>query len=329
MAVRGAVFTLMAIVVAAFILSSERLATGTFTMTKAEADAAATRVSIVNVFVDTFEEHATNVLGTAGYFALKNISKKIGLEGEYIVDMNHTVEQCLRYNTLPMGFTSHECLPGVYRLNDSIELLADLAFSELGISTQYSIHEIWVDEAEPFEVRFWMNISYNLSDPLVSWVVKDRILMAAVDVTGIEDPIYEHMIADQNYTAQRTFAKTRWKHFEFYFEPFKEFYDNGSYAINVQSPSVLYRYVGLLDGSSCCGVESVVNWSRIPNGIQTHMDAKNWSYIDFHFHNRTIFNCGGASGADLLPFPDHRVRLDRDRILNQFNLTVNASFDCN
>lgn len=299
---KGVFFTIMALLIIAFLLTSESLISTPLTASLADTSAANSRVTVMNSFIDTFESQASSSLATAGYFALQNISSGIQKDGSFITDMNTTVDHCIRVQP-------QNCMYNNQSLNTTLNTLIALGRTNFSINTTYTIEKVWVSEDRPFEVIFWMNISYNISDPFANWTVTTKTLSAPVDVTGILDPAYARANSS-NVTITRVFSRTSTRYGQFSNSTFYQYYEGRQYIANPGvnapgtyhfGPSVLQRYAGdLLNGSACCGIESVVYFYGINATLRNDPQLVNWSFVDYLFFSReTIapFSCASISST--------------------------------
>jgi hypothetical protein len=337
---KGVFFTIMALLLIAFLIATQQSHLTAITATKVDTTAAHARATVMNNYADAFETQAANSLALAGYFTLQNLSSRIAQSRTFVSNMNASARFCMNNKTAP-----HNCLNASQTINATLDQLTTLASSDLGITTTYDITNVWVTEERPFEVIFWMNISYNISDPFASWRVENRTISAPVDVTGIQDPLYAYLNAS-NITRTRNFSQTGIRPMQFTNTSFYSYYTNRSYIANAGNntpgeltygPSVLQRYAGnFTNGSSCCGIESVMHISDL--NFSTYSDPRraNWSFVDFQFvvkDTTPAFRCDQNENAkfnyNTLPSPHYTLRLDSDRFSNvYYNISNHANYTC-
>jgi hypothetical protein len=334
---KGIFFTVIALLVLAFLITYQHL---TFNppLSAGTDPAARSRVITMNDYAAAFETYAAQSLAAAGYLSLQNLSAQIRTQGTFLRDVNASVTFCLNNRTRDTN-----CLNRTQTINASLTQLVTLAQTNLSISTQYVINNIWVTEEQPFEVIFWMNMSYNISDPFASWKVENKVVSAAVDVTGIEDPAYAFYNAS-GLVRTRTFSATPFHRTQFTNATFTSFYLNQSYTSNPgintpgtsrSAPSVLQRYTGtLLNGSACCGVESVLRVQYINSTTLADPRLVNWSFVDYQFFSKASiapFDCSLQQNAKLRndAFADRLVRLDSYHFFNVYNLSLYLNYSCN
>lgn len=325
---KGIVFTLMAIVVIAFIFASSSVVEKPETRAEIETESARTRVAMMNSYLDTLEAHAAASLATAGYFTLKNMSKKVTNDGFFLTmaEVNHTVDNCITNNTIRVLGVDHDCLNGSQRVQVSLNQLRSLGQTNLGLNTEFEIHRAWVVDTEPYEVTFYMNISYNITDPIFAkWQRQHIVIGAPVYVEGIADPTFQYLVANGYLTQPRNFSESEVRRFQFNPAVFPLHYGNASYiSVEGLGPSVLNKYAGWnLEQSSCCGIESVVTESEI--GFLPG-SARNYSLVDHQFTSqlqgtRGLMNCENLT---LRAFDDRSgdtVVMHWDSFINIYNLT--------
>lgn len=334
---KGVVFTLIAIVLAVFLLATSELLDPPESAIAQDTRAAQSRVAVMSAYSTTFEQHAHDTLATAGYFTLQNMSARVRDERIFFSGgargVNATVNGCIVGNTILVRGAAQRCLPGRIGVNESLDMLVALAEEELGIATTYRVAEAWVIEEKPMQVAFFMRISYNVSDAFASWVVQDRIIRADVDVTGIEDPVYAYLSSpiDPKTSERRNFSLSPLRLSQLNASTFPAFYANRSYLfLENRSPSVLQRYAGNLTArSACCGVESVVSRAMLSPAPSSYA---NYSMSDHQLAahlNGTLarFNCasGEVKGIDVA---GRVLVLDAWRFDSLFGLTANATTAC-
>lgn len=335
---RGIFFTIMALLVVAFLLTYQHLTVGSTTPESADSAAARSRIVTMNDYASTFESYAGQSLASAGYLTLQNLSAQIRAQHKYLDNVNASITFCLNNKT-----KSTNCVNATQTLNASLDQLTALARTNLSIDTTYAIEQVWVTEERPFEVVFWMNISYTITDPFATWVVTNQTIKAPVDVTGIEDPSFAYNNASGTVRT-RTFSQTQFRRTQFDNATFTLFYYNQSYITNPGvnpatsyqfAPSVLQRYAGqLLNGSGCCGIESVLRVQYIDTATINDPRLVNWSFVDYEFFSRTTippFDCSKSENIKLQnkAFADRNLRLDAHHFNNIYNLSSYANYSCN
>lgn len=334
---RGIFFTVMAILILAFLITYQHITLKPSTAAGMNSIAARSRVITMNDYASAFENYASQSLATAGYLSLQNLSAQVRARQAYLTDVNASITYCLNNKTKDTN-----CLLPSQTMNTTLAQLITLAETNLSITTTYEIQQMWVTEEQPLQVIFWMNISYNLSDPFASWQVENRTLRVAVDVTGIEDPAFSYNNAT-GLLRTRVFSLTPLHRTQFDNTTFTSFYYNQSYVSNPGmnppgefqfAPSVLQRYTGkLLNGSACCGVESVLSIPYMDTATLNDPRLVNWSFVDYEFFSRAtipVFSCSTPQNGKLRndAFPDRRVRLDVYHLDNVYNLTRYANYTC-
>lgn len=341
MAVRkGVFFTIMALLIVAFLLTSERLISTPLTASFADTSAAASRITVMNGFMSTFESQVSSSLATAGYFALQNTSAGIQKNGSFISDMNATLDHCIRVRP-------QSCMHNNQSFNTTLQELIDIGKSNFSINTAYKVEKVWVSESEPFEVLLWMNISYNISDPFANWTVATKTLSATVDVTGILDPAYARANYS-NVTKTRTFSRASTRYGQFSNSTFYQFYQNRQYIANPGvnapgtyhfGPSVLQRYAGnLTNGSACCGIESIIYLYDLNTTLRSDPRIVNQSFVDYlYFSRETIppFSCEDTGSAGSSKFNSTltpwyaTLRLDNYHLSNiYYNMSTYRNTTC-
>ncbi len=325
----GVIFTILAMVLVAYLLSSERLAQDRLVQTASQTAIAQTRVDVIDAYLDTFEQATIASLQTAGYLALSNLSASVRRNGTYVSDINESVFQCVVGNNLTINNARVPCMRHEALLNTSLERLIAIARTELGVTTVYALHNITVHEERPFEVIFTVEISYNITDAYGQFVVDRTNLSARVDVTGIEDPLYAKLVNQSNITETRSFRQTDLLRFELNSSTFPAFYANRSYVTyEGQAPSVLQRYLGQTDRvSACCGIESVVRRSSVVAPTVTY---QNYSLVDHqlerHLRGALTYSCRSNDlRAMVAPDGGATLLIETQRFDNLYNLTGNQT----
>lgn len=320
---KGVFFTIMALLVITFLLTTERVAVTPLTVNLADTMAAQSRVTVMNSYADTFETQASNSLATAGYFTLQNLSVEVARNG-YIPNINTSIDNCIRIQP-------QNCMKQEVRFNTTMAKLIDIASSNLTIDTAYAVERVWVSEERPFEVVFWMNISYNISDPFANWTFQSRTIRADVDVSDIQDPTYARANTTGllQLSSARVFKRTAFKRSQFTNATFYSLYNGREYIANPgptsasysYGPSVLQRYAGnITNSSACCGIESVVHWDEM-NITRVSPYLVNVSFVDYLFFSPVRFNCNDITttgisrlNATSMPGVHSNIRIDNDHL---------------
>ena len=329
----GVVFTLVALVLVAYLLASERVVQNSAADAAAQAAIARTRVGVLDAYLVSFEEHASASLGAAGYLALSNLSGSVRENGTYVDRINSTLARCILQNRIAVGGAELPCLPDAALLNVSLDRLAGIGEQELGVGTRYALHNVTVTEERPFEVVFALEVSYNITDLFGSFTVVRRNITARVDVTGLEDPVYARMLREGDISTSRAFRQTDLLRFEINATTFPLIYDNSTYVTyEGESPSVLDRYQGLLDSESpCCGIESVVRRDTLVTPTGSFV---NYSLVDHHLARHLAgslpaYRCTDGEVRSMpAPSGGGTIVVETVRFDNLYNLSGSQAADC-
>ncbi len=329
---RGVVFTLVALILVAYLLASDRVS-DRFTTDSANAAVAQTRVAVLDSYLVSFEEHASASLATAGYLALSNMSDSVYQNGSYIVRLNETLARCILQDRIVIGGVERHCLPNATLLNHSLDALTAIGAQELGVTTAYTLHNVTMTQSQPFEIVMRLEFSYNITDAFGSFRRERRNVTAEIDMRGVEDPVYANLRSLNAISETRTFRETRLLRFALNITNFPELYENRTYiSYEGQSPSILDRYQGLLDAQSdCCGIESVVRRDSLVGA--TADPYANRSLVDHefarHIAGTLTYNCLTNDVRSFnAPSGGGRVVLETSRFDNLYNLTGSQLAAC-
>jgi hypothetical protein len=158
------------------------------------------------------------------------------------------------------------------------------SFSMLGkehfaIDTDINVTNITIEESGPWEIE--VNASFVLSTHKVTVSFSDIAAFGAgeVSVIGLYDPYSmlmnygEFPITEQNVSD------------EFDEEDFYRHLSEHTFVFNEGAPSFLNRFTGEdAEGSSCCGIQSILLYDDISNAGYSSDDERGYSYIDYMFH---------------------------------------------
>ncbi len=345
---KGVLFTIMSILIVAMLLTTNAVIQDTTTETLAQTQTATTRVTTMNSYADTFEAQVRSAVRTAGYFAMKNISKKIYEEGEFLngEQLNRTFFECVSNDTNFINISNVErgpCIQNRYSIQKQLLSLKSLARDNLAIDTSWIIHDAWITEEEPFELVFWINLSYNLTDPIFAkWNIENTVLKTSVSLEGVPDPTYEYLRSPLMGTTgppasveQRNFTKSSNKRHEMNYTLFNDWYDNKTYlTLENLAPSILDRYTGnFMSRSECCGIESVVNRTALTTDSSEY---KNYSMADHHFVAHLIGDLGewNCENSSIRYYTEpvvggETIVLYWNNYVNIYNLTGATDTSCN
>jgi len=326
---KGVFFTLMAIVIIAFIVISEKTINSASSVSLTQTEAANTRLNVLNTFVGTFEQHATRGLQVAGYIALQNLSIQVQTNKAYYLAINQTLFSCMQ------ATASSPCYQTNQSINHTLGQIAKIAHDELNLDVTYSITNITVSERQPMEVTFNMTLSYNVTDKAYGgWVIQNKTIIAFVDMTGINDPLYEYQIGTgkMNPGGSRQFNLTNYSLSQFNANIFSDLFMKKLYIpAEGKGPSVLQRFGGNLAGkSACCGVESVAMHSTFTPAMNS--SANSWvnnTYVDYLLFQTPEFKLNCTPGlrenktANITVIGiigQQALRLDIDHVLNTYRI---------
>jgi hypothetical protein len=331
---KGVFFTLMAILVVTFLLIYQQQGTTAQRIIQTETSSTIMRVSVMDRYVSTFEQHAAQSLRIATYVALQNRSREILRTGIPIADMNATFAFCLNNATAP-----HNCLNSSQTINASLDQLVRIARENLSIETTYRVNNVSITEEQPYTVLATMNISYNVSDAIARFEIT-RIIRTTVDMEGVMDPAYALHNRTRNVTLTRNFTRTTVIDGTFTNTSFLQHYNARAYRVDPNGSTVLQRYRGIFDGNGrcpnnqVCGIESIVHSADLQAAVKADPRLVNWSFVDWQFFNRNKFeldcNTRDIAGMELVKVPDPYLRLDFDHVVNTYNISTSggANYTC-
>lgn len=283
---KGVLFTIIAIVIAAFLslIFSSRIETAP----DYRMDLVETRINMLYDYVNSFYDFAGEASTLAGYGAIYGIATNISMSHEYDPLFNQHFNSCF----LTGNLTSSQACPGMTtkHLPYYLDQFTAQAKKNLKISSNYSIDisSIYVDQVtDPFAVDIFFNISLNVSDAFVNMTTL-RNIHVIVPIDNIPDPLF----SANNYSrlinrSSLNKAESSWNSTDL-----ESLYNNHQYRAYSNALSFINRIKGNFT-TSRMGIESIVNQSNVTIGlidIDVDIDI---SMIDYLFWNRTGFDCSG------------------------------------
>ena len=223
-------------------------------------------------------------LKSSSYFAVKQLLICIN-ETKNFADLQPDFKEIILNSTINDG-SSLETTCGVDLMSGRtiptrLDLLSNLSETELHIFTNFSVKNITIYQSndtsyDKFAVDLDLNIKMDAG--IASWDTNTTIA-TVLKVAGFEDPYY---FKKAGFTNKIEFSNiTDWTTAQVF-----DHIDNMNYVYEEQAPSFLMRVEGNINGSKCCGMESLIN----PYTLDITSDV-NWSYVDYCYYDH---NCTGS-----------------------------------
>ncbi|MBI4438694.1 hypothetical protein HY640_02070 [Candidatus Woesearchaeota archaeon] len=188
-------------------------------------------------------------------------------------------------------------------LFEKLAAIENASMGLLGINTSfnrtlahYNVSLFQSNESGPWSMGINMTFTYTVNSSVVFWRVSHN-LSAFFPLEGILDPVY---LKESGHHFNKTIDQTRVLDWDTGNDDrrrnrFIAFVNNESYRYNDSAPSFLMRLYGNLSnggtsiaGSSCCGIESVVN----PNRVSVSRCIQK-SYVDWCLYGSSCIPVGG------------------------------------
>ena len=236
------------------------------------------RIRILDRYNENFLKYTLEAIDVSSFKAMNGMAAFADTNGFFSAFEPAFVE-CVLLGTLNVGADicpdmENGTLP--YWLNQTINLSQE----KLGINVTYEILGLTVNQPLPFEVQVEISLHYEIND-LFAKVNRTTTLKRLVRIEGLPDPLYL-VSGTYNSTIQATSTRDN----EWSSTTLLRMGQNHTYRFHTDAPSFLYRFVGNISNSSCCGIESMIDPDQSIGVFQ------NKSFVDYLFWNDTQM-CGG------------------------------------
>ncbi len=280
---RGVLFSITAIVIAAFLMLvfSSRVETAP----DHKMDLIETRINTLYDYSNSFYDFAGEASVLAGYGALYGIATNISMSRQYDKQFEEHFINCFLTGNITNSPARRCPLMNDKSVAYYLDQFSSQAKKNLKISSSYSIDpdSILVDQlTDPFGVDLYLNISLNISDAFVNMTSSRRIhLIIPIDL--IPDPIF----SANNYS--RLIVRSRLGKIEGSWNStdLESLYNNQEYKAYQIGVSFLNRVKGNFTWTAM-GIESIMNQTNLTNGF---VNIENLSMVDYLFWNKTQFIC--------------------------------------
>lgn len=317
---RGAVFTLMAIVISSIILVSFESASNVAIQSDQPE---LLRVRVVDGVSDSFFSYAEASLRVSTFQALNNLSIFLGglhdpELNRYFADreeLRKNLARCIFDNETNLEvngadiLSSAPCMNSTFfpallsnystLVNDSMNVDIDFAWEENSFNYSQNL---------PFEIRVNVTFHVNVTDDFATWEMPNQELAVNVPLGGMINPVTYKASQTRMYTKDNLTATIVTINDLLFSEindtVFDDMIRNGEYrkALN-RSPSLMQRYYGAFDAvSEFAGVEVFIDGRDLNDSITSPwgfdsgnpmLGERNYSFTDYELF-RSI-NPGGFS----------------------------------
>ncbi len=280
---KGMFFTILVIsLLSLFIMSYS------FYFVSQDREATNKRVKTMNNFVFSIEKDLPRQVYISGFRMIFLLERKITETGNYIADLNNSVEELFFNGTI--NNESQELMNGA-KLVDIKNSLNEKA-QKINANVTISNSSIIVSQENPWEVKFVLKSNLFIADRsnLVMWN-KTLIIIANIPIENFEDPLY---IISTNGLVTNKINKTSYTNFTQGVDVTNllAHVKSQNYIASALAPSFLDRLQGKLSANPN-GIESLVYLPKLSaQGIAVN-DKSVVDYIYFSNNNPAVHNIQG------------------------------------
>ena len=268
------------------------------------------RVDSMNDFIKDLQRDLERGLYISSFRSIMAMEQRVINTGTFLNDSEHSFKEALLNGTVE-GINSS--LMVASKFTSWIENVQSEA-SKLNIEAGVELHEVRVYQTEPWKVSVWANLTLNVSDStgIATWE-REEIIETQVKIAEFEDPLYvvyslgriTNIINITPYGDNYTYKQgDTW-----YVDNFMDHINDSYYTFNPDAPSFLMRFESNLSGSSCCGIESLVNLKELESvgfsGSEIHTQS---SLVDHYYW------VGVTNGEYRINLTPSWVKLDGDHL---------------
>jgi len=280
----------------------------------ADAKTAKTRVNAINDFVvDLESSYLENIMRVSSHKAFLALISYIDANGPFS-DLN---ELKSRFSELVINGTIDNVLQTEMADNTIInwtQRMVNISSNTLNINSEFTVNSVQISQLRPFFVELNLDISFSIDSETVSWNISEFIVNAELNIQGFDDPYY---VTDGDYINK--INKTNVESNEWNTAKVLDHIAYGTYRFNEEAPSFLQRFTSPSLSSGCCGIESIVDSTKVSSS------QKDVSYADYIFW-KTSSDCPNLNlytASGISP----NVKFDSPHLIS-YNLTEDSSQIC-
>ncbi len=273
---RGVFFTFISIIIIALFM----LVFLPQTNVSLEKDTRAvnTRINSVNNYVNDLNTYLEDVLRATTRKTILSLIFYMNESGSYITNLNSTFYEVLvngTINKVPIDSITHKAIMYNSTFVDLSGRLSETAEETLNVETIVNITNATLLQTSPWGIQSVVKANISVKSDVAEWK-KTVIISASIDIEELYDPYYL-VNTDGLYPKQIKRSNREWNKWNI--SHVREHLRNGTYVYwqNSDAPSFLMRLTNDMAGSSCCGIESLVDPNKITPNDQTE------SYVDYLF----------------------------------------------
>ncbi len=242
------------------------------------------RIRQINDVVNEIEQiYLPDIINMVTYRALTALTYYMDYSNSYLSDLDKSFKEVFINGTInnqPIDSIISSDIMTNNTLNNWTDRLESVLGDYIDVSINFSVIDVNIGQSTPWFIETELIITYSVKSESASWDRNYTIIRSLSPTYVFDDPAY-YLNTDGLY--KKKVKKTSIRYNQWNNSQFKYFISNESYFDwhDGSAPSFLMRFEGDFSGSLCCGIESVVNPSKI-----TPSDVTD-SYIDYHFWNNT------------------------------------------
>ncbi len=291
---KGVLFTMLSVLVSGFFIIS--LSAQSELPLDSDVESLSFRIDVLSRFRDSFETFSHRALRTSGYHAIvalgEHVDERTFFDNEQ--EFKDSLKSCMVNGTHNISSGAYNCSDMNERnvtIPDWLDTVANLSSNNMSLNTTYEIKQLGVRQSFPFFLTVEMNVSYTIGSEFAS-ISRNYTAVDEVTIEGVREPMGGRFLGtDQT----RLIKETEMRASDWNKQNLSKFVQNKEYRYHSDAPSIIDRFTGVWDESSCCGIEAVLS-SDLDN-IPTTGALENSSYIDYmYFYDMATgnsrFGCG-------------------------------------
>lgn len=312
---KGMLFSIMAVILIAFFISSIPPPQEAFIgdngpdLLKVE--------SLNSLILDLDSAYLDSLLVAISEQAINASIEYVYRKEDNVIDVDETFFDVLINGTIEDDIYLQNALP------ERMDELADFIYLVEGVDFVYNIHNVELYQQDVWDLEVVLNMSYAIKSNVAVWG-RTILVNSTVDIRGFQDPLLKRL--GVNRTINNFFednVETNW-----YSEPeniwtydrFKEMFSSSLVAPSTGAPDFLDRLRGDFDSDSVYGYEGFLNASDVDTLISLGVDVD--MHVDHLYDEKKyayIFDDSDTGYLQDFKKPPYEF-LIHDSRLNDYNL---------
>lgn len=282
------------------------------------------RINDINNYVDDLEQvYYETVLRATTHKAILSLILYMNSTGNYLVDFNASFSEVMMNGTiggLPIDSITNKKIMNNNTLANWTAHLIKTSQDTHNINVSITINNVKAFQTKPWSIDSMLEMDFHVKSSVAEWNKSNVIVKTTISIEGFPDPYYS-VNTNRRYVPEIKRSSVEFNKWNL--SRVREHLRNNTYVYwqSYDAPSFLMRFTNTIQGSACCGIESLVNPNKInpSDQIESYVDYLFWAHT-YNNQCTSLFNITKPNTGAGLWDEFRYFKLDADHV-TKYNIT--------